>query len=360
MPKAETAYDVLGLPYDAPPSQVRSRYRQLVRRFNPDLEPQQIFEHQDFLRVVRAYLLLDSPRRSDYTRQVRAARGAPIETPDLFTRLSTESKLLLAAEAGVARRQYKAAAQLAKETLEQNGRNAKAYGLLGDILRIQAKYGDSIAMYNYAIQMDPSNRRYWQLLEETTALREGRRAPRSLEDEPGRWHRPLQVWLMLAIAVLFIEASILLLRAGRGWALFFGLPGEMLAIAALDGMLAGLALAATDLLQPYDDEMISYSVAAYGTQMAPVAVFALLPGLVCFWAAALFYGITAYLDEHASVSITIGLAVSAVLTVAFAFIYPELLLPFLVFGGNFIWAGFNAGWAIGSLRRSPWQVEEPL
>lgn len=359
MPKAQTAYDVLGLPYDAPPSQVRSRYRQLVRRFDPDLEPQQIFEHQDFLRVARAFLLLDSPRRSEYTQQVRAARGAPIEIPDLYTRLSTEAKLLLAAEAGLARRQFKSAAQLAKETLEQNGRNARAYGLLGDILRIQAKYGESISMYNYAIQMDPNNRRYWQLLEETTALRDGRRAPRSLEEEPGRWHRPLQVWLMLAVAALFIEGSILILGAGRGWALFFGLPGEMLAIAALDGMLAGLALAATDLLQPYDDEMVSYSVAAYGVQTAPVAVFVLLPGLVCFWAGVLFYSIAAYLDEHASVSITIGLAVTAILTAAFSTIYLELVIPFLVFGGNFIWAGFNAGWAIGSLRRSPFQAEEP-
>lgn len=358
MARSESAYDVLGLPYDAPPSQVRSRYRQLARRYNPGLEPEQLFQDGYFLRIVKAYLVLDSPRRSEYTRQLRASKGAPIEFPDLYTRLAPESKTLLAAETAAARRQYRAAGRLAKETLEHNQRNARAYALLGDILRIQGKYGESISMYNYAIQMDPDSRRYWQLLEETTALREGRRARRSLEEEPGRWHRPLQVWLMLAAAALFIEASILLLRAGRGQALFFGLPGEMLALAALDGMLAGLALAATDLLAPYDDEMISYSVAAYGVQMAPVAVFALLPGLVCFWVAVLFYAITAYLDEHASIAITMALTATAALTVAFSFIYAGLTLPFLVFGGNFIWAGFNAGWAIGSMRTSLWPAQE--
>jgi len=358
MPKAESAYDVLGLPYDAPSSQVRTRYRQLVRRYVPDLEPEQLFQDERFLPIVRAYLLLDSPRRGDYTKQVRASRGAPIEIPDLYTRLPRDLKLLLAAEAAAARRQYKAAAQFAKETLEQNPRNAKAYALLGDILRLQGKYGESISMYTYAIQMEPNNRRYWQLMEETTALREGRRVPRSLEDETGRWHRPLQVWLMLGMAAVFVEASILLLRAGRGPALFFGLPAEMLAIAFLDGMLGGIALAATDVLNPYDDEMISYSVAAYGVQMAPVAVFVLLPGLVCFWVAVAFYAIVAYLDEHASIAISMALFISALLTLAFAFIYREVAIPFLVFGGNFIWAGFNAGWAVGSLRTSPWRAQE--
>jgi len=358
MANIESAYHVLGLPYDAPPSQVRTRYRQLVRRYEPDLEPEQLFEDEPFLRIVRAFLVLDSPRRSEYTRQLRASRGAPVETPDLYTRLPRDSKLLLAAEAGVARRQYKAAAQLAKETLQENARNARAYALLGDILRLQGKYGESISMYNYAIQMEPDNRRYWQLMEETTALREGRRAPRSLEDETGRWHRPVQVWLMLGVTAVFIEASILLLQAGRGPALFFGLPAEMLAVAALDGILAGIALSATDLLNSYDDEMISYSVAAYGVQMAPVAVFTLLPGLVCFWVAIVFYAIVAYLDEHASIAIAMALFITALLTVAFAFIYPEVSLAFLIFGGNFIWAGFNAGWAIGSLRTSPWRAQE--
>jgi len=358
MPKAESAYDILGLPYDAPPSQVRTRYRQLLRRSLPDIEPAQLFQDEWFLRVLKAYLVLDSARRSDYTRLVRASRGAPVEIPDLYTRLPRDEKLLLAAEAAAARRQYKASAELAKETLEQNPRSARAYALLGDILRVQGKYGESISMYNYAIQMDPDNRRYWELMEETTALREGRRAPRSPEQETGRWHRPVHVWFMLGLAAVFVEASILLLPSARGPALFFGLPATVLAVALLDGMLVGIVLAAADLLAPYDDEMVSYAVAAYGVQMAPVAVFVLLPGLVCFWAAVIFYAIVAYLDEHASIAISMALFFTALLTVAFALIYRDLTIPFLVFGGNFIWVGFNLGWAIGGLRTSPWRAEE--
>jgi hypothetical protein len=140
--------------------------------------------------------------------------------------------------------------------------------------------------------------------------------------------------------------------------LFFGLPGEMLAIAALDGVLAGLALAAADLLHSYDDEMVSYSVAAYGVQTAPVAVFVLLPGLVCFWVAVVFYAITAYLDEHASASIVMALGATAMITGAFCFIYSEVWLAFFVFGGNFVWAGMNAGWMIGRLRRTVAETEK--
>ncbi len=358
MRRTQSAYDLLGLPYDAPSSQVRSRYRQLTRRHWPELEPQELFQDAKFLLLVRAYLVLDSPRRAEYTRLVRARRGAPVEMPDLYPGLSREVQLLLAAEAGVARRQYKAAAGLAKEALEQNPGSARGYALLGDILRLQGKYGEAISMYNYAIQFDPDNQRYWQLLEQTSALREGRRAAGPAEEEPGEWHRSLQTWVLLGAVAVFIEVSVLILRIGRGPTLFFGLSGDLLAVATLDGMVAGLALAATDLLAYYDDEMISHSVAAYGVQLAPVAVFVLLPGLVCFWVAVVFYAITAYLDEHASASISLALTVTALLTGAFSFVYPDTWIAFMILGGNFIWAGLNAGWMIGSLRRTAAAVEE--
>jgi len=60
----QSAYDVLGLPYDAPPSQVRTRYRQLVRRYQPDLEPQALLEDDAFLRLVGAYVVLFAPGRA--------------------------------------------------------------------------------------------------------------------------------------------------------------------------------------------------------------------------------------------------------------------------------------------------------
>lgn len=351
MGRTPSAYDVLGLPYDAHASQVRSRYRQLARRVQPDLQPQDLLQDDGFLRLLRAYLVLDSPRRTEYTRMVRASRDQAVETPDLYTRLPRDEQLLVAAEAGLARRQYKAAAVLAKEAIELNSRSARAYALLGDVLRLQAKYPEAIAMYNYAIQFEPDNRRYWQLLDDTSALREGRRITRPQEADAGQWQMPVQSLILLVAMAVIIELSILILRSARGPSLFFGLPAEMLAIAALDGMLAGIILAANNLLASYDDEMTGYLVATYGAEMAPLAVFVFLPGIVCFWIAVGFYAVVAYLDERVSPSVTLALAATAVLTVAFAMVYPDARLAFLVLGGNFIWVGFNLGWMIGGLRR---------
>ena len=78
MGKVQSAYDVLRLPYDAPSSQVRSRYRQLLRRHQPDLERQDLFQDEACLHLVRSYLVVESPGRVEYTRLVRASRGAPV------------------------------------------------------------------------------------------------------------------------------------------------------------------------------------------------------------------------------------------------------------------------------------------
>lgn len=65
----ETPRSVLGLPASATAEEVTRAYRKLVRRYPPELAPQQ------FARVHRAYQLLLSPER-----RMEAARTAPEET----------------------------------------------------------------------------------------------------------------------------------------------------------------------------------------------------------------------------------------------------------------------------------------
>ena len=65
----ETPHSVLGLPAAASAEEVTRAYRKLVRRYPPELAPQQ------FARVHRAYQLLTSPER-----RMEAARSSPEET----------------------------------------------------------------------------------------------------------------------------------------------------------------------------------------------------------------------------------------------------------------------------------------
>ena len=67
----ETPHAVLGLPAMATAEEIARAYRKLVRRYPPELAPQQ------FARIHRAYQLLTSPER-----RMEVARTSPEETID--------------------------------------------------------------------------------------------------------------------------------------------------------------------------------------------------------------------------------------------------------------------------------------
>jgi len=67
----ESPHAILGLPPAATAGEITRAYRKLVRRFPPELAPEQ------FTRIHHAYQLLTSPER-----RMQAARTAPEETLD--------------------------------------------------------------------------------------------------------------------------------------------------------------------------------------------------------------------------------------------------------------------------------------
>ena len=170
------AYDLLGLPSSAMPVQIRARYRQLVRNYKKDLPPADLLEDEQFRQWTNAHLLLLSPERREYDRRMRQTRGRE-RPPDLVAGLSKGRRLLVEAEAAFVQRKLNEAVELGREAVKLESRNAECYAVLGDILREQGKYQNALTMYNYAIQFQPNNRRYWQLLQEVTALRDGKSLP---------------------------------------------------------------------------------------------------------------------------------------------------------------------------------------
>jgi curved DNA-binding protein CbpA len=74
----ENPFTVLGLPPAATAEEIAGAYRKLVRRYPPELAPQQ------FARIHGAYQLLTSPAR-----RLEAARLAPEETLDALFPMPT-------------------------------------------------------------------------------------------------------------------------------------------------------------------------------------------------------------------------------------------------------------------------------
>jgi tetratricopeptide (TPR) repeat protein len=345
------AYEVLGLPRNATSVQIRARYRQLVRSYQKELSPQQLLNDERFRRWTNSYLLLTGEQRREYDRRVRESRGR--EQPgDQLGQLTEPRLRLIEAEAAFVRRRLNEAAELAKEALKKEPRNAHGYALLGDILREQGKYQNALTMYNYAIQFEPNNQRYWQRLQEVTALRQGRALPRRYRREGSTaFNRPPSVWVGVGLAIIFIELSILYLQTRWGSPSLFSIPTNLIYAAVGDGFLLGLVLAATAVIGPFDEELIQYQVAAVGPETTPVGLLVGIPGIVFFWLAPIFYAVIALLDEHLSVSITIALLACALLAVSFGLLGPgESRRAVYLLGGNFVFLGFVSGWLLGSLR----------
>lgn len=346
------AYDLLGLPWTAGPVQVRTRYRQLIRARHKDMPTTELLQDEKCRQWTDSYLLLTGPERREYDRRLRQSRGTE-PPPDRLGGLSAPQLMLVEAEVAFARRRLNEAAELAREALKTEGKNAQGYALLGDILREQGKYKDALTMYNYAIQFAPNNRRYWQLLQEVTALREGRALPRRFTREtPGPLNRPISAWAGVALAVALVALGISYLHGRWGQPAFLTLPLNLIYAALAAGFVMGLALAATAIIGPFDDEMLWYQVTGMGSETVPLGLFIAIPGIVFFWASLVFYAIVSYLDEHLSLSVLITLVVCGLMAISFGLLGPrESRTATYAIGGNFVFFGFLWGWVLGSVRK---------
>lgn len=359
MARLLTAHEILGLPRDSLPTQIRSRYRMLARRYRRDSPVQELLQDGGFLEIVRAYLLLESERRRDYERDVRAAvarREDPPPMPDLLASVSAEDKLLMVAEVALWRGQHREAARLVGTVLEKNRKNAPGWALLGEILQAEQKLDQAITMYSFATQFDPTNQRYWDLLNEATAIKEGRERPKPREEAPTIVPRSLPVWGLILATFILIGLTIVWLipRMGPEWQ--WGIPPRLLLMGACDGFVLGLVLAGTDVLRHFDDELVSYSVPFIGVEMAPLGVYIIPAGLAFFWPAIVFYFIIVLLDEYISASVVLALICTAALTLLFSFVvYPAASPGILAIGAPVIFLGLVLGWMLGSIRGLPWR-----
>ncbi len=68
--RQRTHYEVLGVPPDAPLSQIKAAFRELAKRYHPDLNPG--MEGVRFRQILNAYdVLSDSIRRRAYDREIQ-------------------------------------------------------------------------------------------------------------------------------------------------------------------------------------------------------------------------------------------------------------------------------------------------
>ncbi|MCC2670496.1 MAG: molecular chaperone DnaJ [Armatimonadetes bacterium] len=406
-----THYDVLGVEQTATVDQIRKRYRELAKKYHPDLNREHPEYHEVFIRITQAYeTLSDTARRARYdldlrdkqrrqadlrsgaygstpfTQRPAAAPGAArpgASTPppagarpgptdaraqrEAEQRKQSITRLMENARQAYQRGNYREAQRFCEEVL-QIGRNGSAYEMLGDIYGRQARYDDAVRCYTVAAQMLPNGALIMSKLNRVLQ-RQGRGATGPAGDDllrnAAQYGRTLdtqkRVGYQLAVT-FFGLAGILFLMAwpigrmepslGIPVAPHWTLPH--LVIMSLNGLLTGAIMAAAGWLRPAGQELV-YQTFGIGRLSIPMGLLLTVLGLLFLPVALLIYIPLAY--RQASVSHSVLTAFGTAFALALGFTVtaqPATQLETMLFGGNVLFVSMLLGWFVGEIFRPDW------
>ena len=410
MSEGRTHYEILELAPEATADQVKKRFRELARRYHPDLHPNHPEFHEIFVRITQAYeTLIDPIRRAHYDLNLRdqarrsaagragaygsapftppranptpppsgsngsggasarAGAGATDSGPAYNPRARREAeqrrqdvaRLLDNARKSYQRGTLRDAEKLCQEVLKL-ARVGAAYEMLGDILTKQGREEEAIEQYTLAAQLQPSNGLIMSKLNRVAA-----RVGASARVDPFQGINPmpreriasyrygvtcigLVAIVLLMFARLDAHEATLPLPFVPHWTL------SHLSFMGLDGLLAGLLLAVAGWVRPIDQELL-YQTVNLGRRSLPLGLVLGVVGCVFFPGAVLLYLALLFLQGIGSRSVLTLFVITGLLILGFVVMGPPNSgVETLVFGGGVLFFGELCGWILGELFRPSW------
>jgi len=173
-------YEVLGVGPDATSQEIKNKYRELARKFHPDLVKDKVLGVKVFSQVNKAYHVLGDPQlRREYDEQqlgdkTRARNGVgsvsndakpSMAAPPPVERVRTLSASQMAqlerslnlADSAIMEGSFDQARQLCEKILEIDSRNARALGILGDAYSSLHRNDSAIKAYKKTMEISPSS-----------------------------------------------------------------------------------------------------------------------------------------------------------------------------------------------------------
>lgn len=381
-------YEVLGVSPQATDEQIRRRFRELARKYHPDVNRSPDAEHR-FKEITEAYRVLSSPSlRADYDLMRRSAQQArsgsggsatapppprsrptthqstyhqrPFTSSSAYTSARSAEievqQLLQSAMLAYARGNLREAASLAKRVLRHQRHNAQAYEILGDVYRQERRIEEAIAMFTCALQCNPRSASVQSKLD--ALLRQRYFAgtqPSYTSPTSVLWARYGLVLGWAAVAMLVLAPWYLGLESdgvfqGIGFVSRWSAALVLLMLTA--GMLSGALMALGGAVEPM--AQVVWWPHRQGMSQARLAVAGLLGvlALFAFYAAAFLYLLIASTQSafHRTLNRAVGVVVG--LTLGFLFSYAPGREQVVLFAPNLLWFGVLCGWAFGDAVRT--------
>ncbi|MGQ9486641.1 MAG: J domain-containing protein [Armatimonadota bacterium] len=380
-------YEVLGVPPNATNEQIRRRFRELARKYHPDVNRSPDAEHR-FKEITEAYRVLSSPSlRADYDLMRRSAQnartgtGSATTTPPPRSRPSSQQstrqqrptgassaytsarsaeieaqQLLQSAMLAYARGNLYEAQSLAKRVLRIQRHNAQAYEILGDVYRQERRIEEAIAMFTCALQCNTRSASAQSKLDALLRQRYfyGTEPPRAASVGI-LWARYGQMVGWVVVTMLVLAPWYLALETDgvfQGIGFVSRWSGALALLMLTASMLAGALLTLGGRIEPI--AQVVWWPHRQGLPQAHLAVAGLLGvlGVLAFYAAAFLYLLIASTRNafHRTLNRVVGTVVA--LTVGFVLSYAPGREQVALFAPNLLWFGVLCGWAFGDSVRS--------
>lgn len=398
----ESHYQILGLTETATQDDIKRRYRELARRYHPDVSPSPDAASK-FKAINEAHRVLsDAERRRDYDAELRMARESrgtfvPRSTPasappsasasqnsappkNAATSKNTSARpnsstngtktasnnsnaevaqLIAAAQQAMRFLKYREAESLCRQALKRDRRSAQAWEILGDMQKARGHTDEAIAMYSYALQLDRNNRslqlKFDRLLgkpsQPTFSENASRRANRgSASDATGMrfWFNALGFGV-LAFLVFMIGVEN---KPAATTAFVYDWDLRLLFALAAAGMMGGLLLSINRLLMPVRGEMANIHSPRNRRNFVPLGAILIGFSLLSAYASFVIYILIAATQGTMSKSLLRAFLASFCLVAVFSLVSQTGAGLVLLWGGNVIFLTMLLGWAVGDAFRA--------
>lgn len=405
MNEKRTHYQVMGLAPEATPEQVKKRFRELARKYHPDLHPDHPEYHEIFLRINQAYEVLnDAGRRASYDLTLRdqarreaerggnaygsapagsagprsgpaspgprpgggmpqqRAAGSPTrQQMEAERRRQHIMRTMEDARHAYSRGHLKDAQKLLEDLLQSYHIGA-AHELLGDIYARQNRLEQAAHQYTLAAQLVANNGLIMAKLNQVMT-RQGagslysmpQRGMVSMGPSPAtRLAHRAGVTLFGMALMLFLLLWWPRLEGGKlGWLLLANWTMPQLVFTSLNGLVCGMILSIAGWIRPFDVEMV-YQAAGVQRRPVPMGLMLALFGSVFFPLAVVVYGVIAYVQDHASPSVLGVFGATLIMSAAFWTVVPSAQWDTICFTWNIVFIAMLGGWALGDLFRPSW------
>lgn len=377
MSDKKSYYEILGVPRTAATEEIKKRYRELVRKYHPDVAEDKALAKVAFLQIAEAYKTLVNPDKRmiyDATLVVDDFRTRPKQTPKstytpharpaasppkqhAVNRAAEVNRLIRDAQAEYTMGHFRPAILACQEAARLDPRNVQAHVILGDIYRIQGLSERALSEYSIVLQLDPRNMDVQAKLDRMT------RGSRRDEEETVEKRTSFKLGILMVGGCLVVAILIWLSMSpgvSSAWfashlAVVSTWNAKLVFVMILEGFLAGFVLSLGGMVNNLEDSLIfrGLSVSKTGGRV-PTGLVLVILNFLNFYLAAFVYAIMGLLQESFSVSVLRAFAVTVIIAVGVAAAGSSASGQVLLFGGNVVFPFMLLGWRVGDSMRPAW------